>query len=1114
MSQLEENQEISSSLSTRIVSAFLNSNFSVLLILMCVAMGSVALLATPREEDPQVIVPFVDIFVETPGVSALETRTLAAEPLERLLIEIPGVEHVYSTSWPDRAMVTVRFEVGEDREKALLNVYNKLRSNKDRVPPQVQNWIIKPVEIDDVPVLALTLYSSEGGDDTLVRYADELAARLQKVDNLGRVQVHGGQRRQVRIQLDPVRLRARNLSAIAVMQALGGSNRNARTGSLEEPGRVKVVEVGPFLETAQDLESLVISMADGHPIFLRDVAQVLDGPREPDSYTRVIFGPAAAAVDVGDKVQPADIDGRFRSAVTISIAKRKGTNAVVVAQSALEEFQTLHRELRPAGVKYLATRNYGVTANEKVNELVGHLLIAVGTIVVLVGASLGWRSAFVVALAVPLTLAITLFADLLVGYTINRVTLFALILSLGLIVDDPIVDVENIHRHLSMGKRPPKQATLRAVDEVRPPVILATLAVMMSFLPMFFVSGMMGPYMAPMPFNVPVAMFLSLVVAFTVTPWATYHLLKNHVKPGTHKDENQIEGRFLLAYARVSRFFVESRVRTYAMLTVVTLAFFGSVGMAAFGMVPLKMLPFDNKSEFQVLVNGPEGMPLESTDRAIAALARELVKTSEVTDVTSYTGHASPHDFNGMVRHYFLRKGGNLGDLRVNLLPRHERGEQAHTIALAIRPALEAVAAEHGVRIALVEPPPGPPVLASVVAEVYSPLDGTPEELVEVARDMERRFEALPYVRDVDTYMETSREKWKFTVDRQKAALRGVSPSDVVDTLGLALSGFDAGVLHVDGERQPLPIRLELARADRSTQNDLLGLSVPSRANGGSMGGQISLSDLISTRTEAEAPVLYRKDLKDVQYVTGEAVGKSPVDAVFALQADLRENPLPAGYRVEFAGEGEWQVTVDVFIDMGIAFAAALAGIYILLVAQTGSFLLSALMMLAIPLTMIGVFPGFWILNKLMASDVGAYENPIFFTATGMIGLIALAGIVVRNSIILIDFIEQNVKRGMPVKEACVLAGAVRLRPIALTAAAAVMGAWVIVFDPIFSGLAWSFVFGIIASTFFTLLVVPAAYALVKGDGNDELDPDEQWLLEHPEVAAAMEADSPVEDGE
>ncbi|MEZ6019046.1 MAG: efflux RND transporter permease subunit [Planctomycetota bacterium] len=645
------------SLSTRIVRAFLDSNFSILLILLCVAMGAVALLATPREEDPQVVVPFIDIFVETPGVSAQETRSLASEPLERLLMEIPGVEHVYSTSYPDRAMVTVRFEVGEDREKALLNVYNKLRSNADRVPPQVLNWIIKPVEIDDVPVLALTLHSAEAGDPRLVRYADELAARLQTVPDVARVEVHGGQRRAIRVQLDPVRLGARGLSPIIVRGALQSANANARSGSLDTPGSVEVVEVGPFLKEAGDVESLVLTVSDGQPIFLRDVATVLDGPAEAETYTHLLFGPSAAAVHQGDPVTAEEIDGSFRSAVTLSIAKRKGTNAVQVAAAALERFEALHEELRPAGIDYWVTRNYGVTANEKVNELVGHLLIAVGTIVVLVGASLGWRSAFVVSLAVPLTLAVTLFADLVVGYTINRVTLFALILSLGLIVDDPIVDVENIHRHLSLGKLPPKRATLRAVDEVRPPVILATLAVMVSFLPMFFVSGMMGPYMRPMPFNVPVAMFLSLVVAFTVTPWATYHLLKNSVKPGEHHDEHAIEGPLLQGYAKLAGFFLASKVRTYAMLGAVALAFFGSVGMAAFGMVPLKMLPFDNKSEFQVIVNGPEGMPLETTERAMQELARELVKTPEVTDVVVYTGHASPHDFNGMVRHYFLRRG-------------------------------------------------------------------------------------------------------------------------------------------------------------------------------------------------------------------------------------------------------------------------------------------------------------------------------------------------------------------------------------------------------------------------------------------------------------------------
>jgi multidrug efflux pump subunit AcrB len=1052
-----------------VVDAFLSSNFSLLLILLCVGMGAVALTATPREEDPQIVVPFIDVFVEAPGASALETQTLAAEPLERLFREIPGVEHVYSMTRPGTTLVTVRFEVGEDREKALVNVYNKLQSNLDRVPPQVARWLVRPVEIDDVPILTLALYaeSDEHGAE-LVRCADELAARLQTVEDVARVEVVGGQRRAARVLIDPLRLEARGLSALEVLAAIGGASSSVRAGELSLPEQQLALEVGPFLSSVEDLGAIVLTVRGGRPVFLRDVAELVDGQPDPDNYTRLALGPATTTVERGSVTSGADVDGRFRPAVTLSLAKRKGANAVLVAERALERFSELQRELLPAHVRWLVTRNYGETADEKVNELVGHLLIAVGTIVVLIGASLGWRAAFIVALAVPLTLAGTLFADLVVGYTINRVTLFALILALGLLVDDPIVDVENIHRHLALGQRPPREATLFAVDEVRPPVILATLAVIVSFLPLFFVSGMMGPYMRPMPFNVPVAMLLSLVVAFTITPWAAYHLLRRDAGRG-HAEH---EGALIRAYRRVAGWFMASRARGGALLGGVALAFVGSIALALLGHVPLKMLPFDNKSEFQVVVDAPEGTTLEQTARAVEALGREALRLEETLDVTTFTGVASPHDFNGLVRHYFLRRGACVGDVRVNLTGRQERARQAHEIALAVRPALERVAREHGVRISIVEPPPGPPVLAGVVAEVYAPLDADAAQLALVTREVERRFRAIDCLRDVDTYLESERPLVRLQVDREKAAMRGVGTAQVVQTAQMALSGASAGVLHVDGERSPLLVRVEAPRELRASEDDILRLQVPSAS-----GGRVHLGELV-TRTEAlEEGVLLRKDSRPVQYVVGEAVGRSPVEAVLALQASLRSDPLPAGFEVDLAGEGEWQVTVDVFRDLGLAFAAALAGIYVLLVGQTRSFGLSALIMLSIPLTMIGVFPGFWLLNAVAAGSVGEFENPIYFTATGMIGIIALAGIVVRNSIILIDFIEQNVARGEPVVQACIDAGAVRLRPIVLTAGAAVMGAWVIVFDPIFSGLAWSFVFGILASTAFTLLVVPLAYA-------------------------------------
>jgi len=1059
-----------SSWTTRVVEVFLDGNFSPLLVVLCLGLGAVALLATPREEDPQIVVPFIDVALEVPGASAEEVQKLAAEPLERLFLEIPGVEHVYSMASPGQALVTVRFEVGEDRERALVDVDNKLQSNLDRVPPQVAGWLVRPVEIDDVPILTVTLHSASVDGAELVRLADELAARLQVVADVSRVAVHGGARRAVRVLLDPARLRARGLSAAEVLAALGSASANVRAGLLSEAGGEREVEVGPFLKDAAEVEGLVVSLRDGRPVRVGDVAEVVDGPGEPETYTRFAYGPAAAAAGLAPATA---IDGRLREAVTLSVAKRRGTNAVSVAEHARTELERLAAALLPAGVELTVTRNVGVGADEKVEELIGHLLIAVGTIVVLVGASLGARAALIVALAVPLTLAVTLFGDLAAGYTINRVTLFALILSLGLLVDDPIVDVENIHRHLRLGKLAPRAATLFAVDEVRPPVILATLAVIVSFLPLFFVSGMMGPYMRPMPFNVPVAMLVSILIAFTVTPWATYHLLKGEAGKG-HREEH--EGWLVRGYRRLARALLASRARSAALLVGIGLAFVGSLALAATGFVPLKMLPFDNKSEFQVVVDAPEGTSLEATDRALGELARACLSIPEVTDVTSYAGHASPHDFNGLVRHAFLRRGGHVGDLRVNLLPRHARARQTHALLLAERPALEAVAARHGVRLALVETPPGPPVLAGVVAEVRGPATASGDELETVAREVEQRFRAVPYLRDVDTYAEAERTRLALEVDRERAAFRGVSTAAVADTLSLALSGRAAGVLHAPHERQPLALRVELPRAERASREDLLALTVRSQA-----GELVPLGELVRAHEPAHDGTLFRKDLEPLQYVVGEAVGRSPVDAVLALLADLDVRPLPPGYQVDLAGEGEWQVTLDVFRDLGLAFAAALVGIYVLLVAQTGSFGLSGLIMLAIPLTMIGIFPGFWLLNLVAAHPVGEFENPIFFTATGMIGVIALAGIVVRNSIILVDFIEQNRARGMDPREACIEAGAVRLRPILLTAGAAVMGAWVIVFDPIFSGLAWSFVFGIVASTAFTLLVVPLVHALTIG---------------------------------
>ncbi len=1058
------------SLTSRVVAKFLDSNFSILLILLALALGLAALLVTPREEDPQIVVPVIDVAVEAPGTTAEEAQKLAAIPLERLFWEIKGVEHVYSMTSPGRSLVTVRFEVGEDREKALVNVYNKIQSNLDRVPPQVSRWIVKPVEIDDVPILTLTLYSRLRGESELVRFADELSVRLQEVPDSSRITIHGGHRRKVRVLLDLPSLEAKGMTPLQVARALGAADRNRRVGTLVRDDSVMPVEVGPFLESASEAAEVIVGVVEGRPVRVRDVARVVEDPGDPETYTRIRFGRAALGVTRGDPVDGDFLDGEGHPAVTLAVAKRKGTNAVVVAEDLLRRFEEI-RDVLPSDVRVQVTRNYGETADEKVNELIGHLLIAVGTIVVLVGASLGWSAAFIVALAVPLTLAVTLFGDLAVGYTINRVTLFALILSLGLLVDDPIVDVENIHRHLARGGLPARLATLIAVDEVRPPTILATFTVIVSFLPMFFVTGMMGPYMRPMPFNVPAAMLLSLIIAFTVTPWAAFHLLRKHA--GKHADsEHGLEEGFLLrGYRAIATLLFRKPVAGLGFLFLVLLAFGGSVWLAVGGKVPMKMLPFDNKSEFQIVVDAPEGWSLERTDRLVRDLAAAAAEIPECTDVESYVGHASPHDFNGLVRHYFLRRGPSVADLRINLLPRHQRARQSHEIVLASRPVFEEIARKHGAAIKIVETPPGPPVLAGVVAEVYGPEDATPADIQAFAENVRRRFEKIDYLHDVDTMVEADRRKLRWVVDRDKAAMRGIDTGRIVQALGLVSSGMQVGAIHAPGERLALPLEIGVERADRSTKEDLSRTSLLTRA-----GTRVPLAELVRPVTEPEGKTLFRKDLRDVQYVLAEPVGKSPVDAVFALQDDLAADPPPEGFEVEFAGEGEWQVTVDVFRDLGLAFAGALAGIYILLVAQIGSFAVSGLIMLAIPLTMIGIFPGFWLLNSTLTSPVGAFANPIFFTATGMIGMIALAGIVVRNSIILIDFVHHHEAKGMSTVEACIEAGVIRLRPILLTAGAAVLGAWVIVFDPIFSGLAWSFVFGILASTAFTVFVIPLAY--------------------------------------
>ena len=761
--------------------------------------------------------------------------------------------------------------------------------------------------------------------------------------------------------------------------------------------------------------------------------------------------------------------------MTLAIAKRKGANAVAVTEKVIQTAESLYGSLIPEEVSLTVTRDYGETANHKVNELVKHLGIAIATILVLLAFALGLRESFIVALAVPMTLGITLLCDLIFGYTINRVTLFALILSLGLLVDDPIVDVENIYRHFKLRREPPLEATLTAVDEVRPPTIFATFTVIVTFLPMFFITGMMGPYMAPMAFNVPIAMLVSLLVAFTVTPWASYHLLKGgHVAEDAEGDFR--DSRLYRFYEKTLDKLVATPTHARLFLGVVLLAFVASAMLAVFRVVPLKLLPFDNKNELQVVIDLPRGSSLEKTDAVARELGAYFATVNEITDFETYVGEASPMDFNGLVRHYYLRQESHQAEIRLNLLPKDRREQQSHEIALRMRPQIEQIAARHDARLKIVETPPGPPVLSTFVAEVYGPLEADYHQLTDVTEGVKTRLESIKGLVDIDDLVDEPKKLMRYRLDREQAALLGIRVVDVANTLRTALGGEIVGTLHVENERQPLDMVLRLPRAERSSVTDLTLLRVRNQ-----QGDLVPLSEIGSLSEQAEDLTIYHKNLERLNYVTAEMAGREPVEAVLDWGQLLKENPLPKGYRVDLTGEGEWKITVDVFRDLGLAFAAALLMIYVLLVAQTGSLGLPLVIMVAIPLTVIGIMPGFSLLN-LFATPIAGMANPVLFTATAMIGMIALAGIVVRNSIILIDFIGRLRQAGRDVVTALVEAGATRLRPIVLTASAALFGSIIITLDPIFSGLAWSFIFGIFASTAFSLYVVPVVYYLLNSD--------------------------------
>jgi multidrug efflux pump subunit AcrB len=1058
-------------LSGRIAARFLDNRLTPLLGLTVLLMGLFALWVTPREEEPQIDVTFANVFIAYPGASAEQVERLVATPMERVLSEISGVKHIYSTSTPGLATLSIQFEVGQRRNDALVRLYNAIYSHQDLWPADagVLPPLIKPKGIDDVPIVTLTLWTRDPGRGgyELGQVARAIETQIQRIPGTRNVYAVGDPQSLLRVRLDPQKLAGYDLTVDDLARALQAANVVRHAGALVGNDRLTPVDAGEFLADRNDVANLVVAVRQGRPVFLQDVADVSARPDQPNAYVWMGTGPGAATAGL-----PAVVHA---PAVTLAVAKKPGVNAIQVARQVIARVRQLRGLYLPEGVQVTVTRNYGKTANDKATKLVEKLLFATLSVVLLVVLTMGRREAIVVGTAVTMTLAATLFASWVWGFTINRVSLFALIFSIGILVDDAIVIVENVHRHLQLEGVSLREIIPRAVNEVGGPTILATLTVIAALLPMAFVSGLMGPYMSPIPINASMGMMISLVVALAFTPWLCRVLLAREPRNPSRETaiEAAAEGRIDRLFKRlVQPFLVGERGRTrrhrlyWALLAAIALA----IGLVASKLVVLKMLPFDNKSEFQVVVNLPVGAPVETTARVLDELSQVIARVPEVSDYEIYAGTAAPINFNGLVRQYYLRQDPRFGDIQVNLIDKRYRHRKSHDIALAVRPALTAIGQRYGASVQVVEVPPGPPVRAPIVAEIYGPIHAQQQRLAQAIRTL---FDSTPNIVDVDDSVEAPASRLVVAVDRQKAALLGVSQAQIAQTLSVGLGGADATYIHAGRESVPIPVRLELAPADTAHLSDLLSLRV--RATSGAL---VPLSDLVQVRHVLWDGAIYHKDLLPVAYVTGDMAGPldSPLYGMFDLVERIRRSP-PGGLPIAqyftrqprdttlpaIKWDGEWQITYETFRDMGIAYSVGLVLIYLLIVAQFRSYALPLIIMAPIPLTIIGVMPGHALLHAQ-------------FTATSMIGMIALAGIIVRNSILLVDFIDAQLAAGRSLEEAVVRAAAIRSRPIVLTALAAMIGALFILDDPIFNGLAVSLIFGILVSTVLTLLVIPVLY--------------------------------------
>jgi len=1055
-------------LAGKIAKGFIGSKLTVLLMIAFMSIGVYSSFLIPREEEPQINVPMADIFVGYPGASPTEVESRVTKPLEKLISNIKGVEYVYSTSMNGQGMVIVQFYVGEDIERSFVKLYNEINKHMDIMPEGVTMPLVKTRAIDDVPILGLTLWSDTYDDYQIKQIAEELSNEIKKVNDVSITKNIGGRNHQLRIVLDKDKMAESGLDFLSVSQMIKANNQQLTAGNFNSGDTEFTVETGNFLKTVEDVENLVVGVQKNTPIYLKQIASIYDGPEIPKEYVALGFGQASEKAATYNSEYPA---------VTISVAKRQGADAMKISNVILDKIEHLKKTLIPDDVHVEITRNYGATASEKVSELLIHLMGSILAVTLVVMLSMGWRGGLVVFLSVPITFALTLLSYYMLDYTLNRITLFALVFVTGIVVDDSIIIAENMHRHFKMKRLPFKQAALYAINEVGNPTILATFTVIASVLPMAFVSGMMGPYMAPMPIGASIAMLLSLFVALTITPYLGVIFLrekdKKGQKPKTHKPlEETIIYRI---YNKLEAPLIEKKSVRWIFLGGTFFVLFATFGLFYTNSVAVKMLPFDNKNEFQVVIDMPEGTTLERTAVVAKEISQYLATQPQVMNYQSYVGTSAPITFNGLVRHYDMRGGSNMADIQVNLTDKHDRTQQSHELASMMRPAIQKIAKKYNANVKVVEVPPGPPVLSTIVAEIYGP---DYETQIDIANQVQNILKNTDDVVDVDWMVEDDQTEYEFVVDKEKAMLYGVTPQQIVYTMNMALSERAITSLYNESAAKRTGVILALDEQEKSTINDISQLKIKSQ-----QGTMITIGDLVKINKTVKAKSIYRKNQKRVVYVVADMAGglESPAYAILGMTDKLKTVKLPEGFTLDESylsqpeyednytvkWDGEWQITLEVFRDLGMAFMIAIIFIYILIVGWFQSFKTPMVMMVAIPLSLIGIILGHWMMGA-------------FFTATSFIGTIALAGIMVRNSVLLIDFVNLRLDEGIPLKKAVIEAGAVRTTPILLTAGTVVIGAFVILFDPIFQGLAIALMGGTIVSTVLTLLVVPLVYYLIE----------------------------------